>query len=51
VNSNIDVDISAFNIETHQYVPAKQAAGVGSEVGSDSAMFLSKCRSCGEESI
>jgi hypothetical protein len=32
-------------------LPAKHAAGVGSLVGSDSAMFFSKCCSCGEESI
>jgi hypothetical protein len=38
-------------INGNSNLPAKQAEGVGSEVGSDSAIFFSTCWSCGEESI
>jgi hypothetical protein len=33
------------------YLPAKHAEGVGSEVGSESAILFSTCCSCGEESM
>jgi hypothetical protein len=47
MNVDINVDRNRWQLD----LPAKQAEGVGSDVGSDSAIFFSTCWSCGEESI